>query len=80
MVIFTDPNNHFQLEMFGDIHRHLGIMNYFNVALFQVVLVEISLQIVYYYNYKIGLKNEHVALFYLLSGSQSLREFGVKIP
>ena len=64
----------------GDFTHFLGIRLYFNIALNLFTILIINSQLIYYYNYKTGVKPTFLYVFEMMSGKLSPKSVGLTDP
>ena len=66
--ILIDNNEHGWLLLVGSFGHYIGLKYHFNVFLIFGILLIITSQLIYYYNYKRGIKPTFVRVFQVMSG------------
>jgi len=66
--IFNVNNNPIIFVLMGDVGRYFSMALHWNCSLFLANLMAFTSQLVYYYNYKRGIKPTFVRVFQMMSG------------
>src|SRR5690242_337410 len=65
--ILIREDDHVWLMIMGEVGHYVGLKNHINIAFIIAVLMTITIQLIYYYNYKRGIKPTFVRVFQMMS-------------
>jgi len=72
-----DEEKRYHFIIIGDAPYLMGLRIHFNVAYTLLIIMSISSQLIYYYNYKNGIKPNYLKVFEMMSGSVSPKSIGL---
>jgi len=74
---FLDEEKRYYFIIIGDFPYLLGLRIHFNVASVLFILLSLSSQLIYYYNYKNDIKPNYLKVFEMMSGLVSPKSIGL---